>query len=83
MIPKKLGLKQFVDLVAFFINVTNKEGLNEFNSQIQYVLTGMNNCEKLVAILGNVAMNLSCKTKNNENIVESINEEILKEIKLG
>jgi len=61
MIPKKLGLKQFTDLVEFFINVTNKEGLNEFNSQIQYVLTGMNNCEKLIAILGNVAMNLKNK----------------------
>eukprot|EP00801_Mesodinium_rubrum_P000229 Mrub_00229.p1 GENE.Mrub_00229~~Mrub_00229.p1 ORF type:complete len:1325 (-),score=333.50 Mrub_00229:65-3886(-) len=81
MIPKKLGLKQFVDLVSFFINVTNKDGLNEFNSQIQYVLTGMNNCEKLVAILGNVALNL---TNNiNEKFVEPINEEILKEIKLG
>jgi len=61
MIPKKLGLKQFTDLVKFFINVTNKEGLNEFNAQIQYVLTGMNNCEKLIAILGNVAMNLKNK----------------------
>jgi len=80
MIPKKLGLKQFTDLVEFFINVTNKEGLNEFNSQIQYVLTGMNNCEKLIAILGNVAMNLKNKQYNN---IEPINDDILKEIKLG
>lgn len=59
MIPRKLGLKRFADLVEFFINVVNKDGLVAFNEQIQYVLSGMNNCEKLIAILGNVAMNLN------------------------
>jgi len=35
MIPRKLGLKQFSDMVKFFIKVVNEEGIHSFNQQIQ------------------------------------------------
>jgi len=56
MIYKKLGLLKFIDLIDWFINNVNNEGMEYIIKNIQYVLGGTSNSEKLIGILGNITM---------------------------